>query len=163
MISKTNKFNAILIILSLLTVNVSAETSFFDDPDDVFIMSSSTASGITGGATGTGGGGGCTYKWNCTYWSECLSSGNQTRNCTNVGTCSDTYKFPGIERSCDYAAPEIKENRGLENETEEPAFSSPNEEVLDTNKIPIYFVIVLLICFIIFYFKKYYFKKPTKK
>ncbi|MBI2106581.1 PRC-barrel domain-containing protein [Candidatus Woesearchaeota archaeon] len=102
----------ILIVISLLSLPlIHAESTFFDNPDDVFIMGDSET---TGGAVS--GGGGCSYKWNCTDWSKCLSSGKQTRICTNLGTCSDSYKIPEIEQSCTYAAPEIEGDKELEKE-----------------------------------------------
>ena len=53
---------------------VVAETTFFDNPDDVFIMSSA----ITGGTTeetivkATGGGGCVPTNWECEKWGECF-------------------------------------------------------------------------------------------
>ncbi|MBI2664446.1 hypothetical protein HYX10_03840 [Candidatus Woesearchaeota archaeon] len=98
----------ILIVISLLFLPlVYAETTFFDQ-DDAFII------GPVGkqnpnqqqSAPVAPMGGGCTYKWNCTNWSICLPSGKQTRNCTNIGTCSKTYKSPEIMQNCTYVAPE---------------------------------------------------------
>jgi len=128
----------VLIIFLLLISLVQANTTFFDNPDDVFIMSNPATGGVTGGTTGqitngAAGQGGCRYEWNCTNWSECFSSGKQTRNCTNIGTCLDTYKTPEIEQNC---TPEIVW-----------------EEV--ENKNPFYLIIILLtLIVIIFYLKK---------
>ncbi|MEK6848754.1 MAG: hypothetical protein AABX65_03940 [Nanoarchaeota archaeon] len=173
---------AILVLVLLLTLTlsiilVSAETTFFDQ-DDAFIMGNSPVtptadSGVTGGTTG---GGGCRYEWNCTNWNECLSSGKQTRNCTNIGTCSDTYKTPEINQNCTYAAPEVgKESKELEKENvtkeeEEKEIGEQGriggiikEENVDKNKIIVYSIIILIILFIIFYLKKDYLKKLIKK
>jgi hypothetical protein len=98
-ISKISGFIAISItLLLLLVVNVSAETTFFDNPDDAFIMGNfpTTDNGITGGATG---GGVCTYNWSCTEWSECIN-GAQTRTCTNLGSCFDNEGKPIELQSC---------------------------------------------------------------
>ncbi len=142
-----------LIIFLFLIPLVLADITFFDNPDGVFIASNvpatSTAdSEVTGGAIS----GGCRYEWNCTNWSECLPSGKQTRNCTNIGTCSDIYKTPKIEQNCTYTTPESGEE-----ETEEIIW----KEIV--NKIFICFIIVLIIGFVIFYLKKDYFKKLIKK
>ena len=105
------RFIIFIIISLLLTPLTQAETTFFDQ-DDAFIMGDSPAT--TGGAIS--GGGGCSYKWNCTNWSECLPSGNQTRICINIGTCSNTHKTPEIEQSCTYTGPETGEDEELEKE-----------------------------------------------
>ena len=146
-------FWAIIILLPL----INADTTFFDNPDDFFIISDSTATSPTGEVTGgtTGGttsGGGCRYEWNCTNWDECLPSGKQIRNCTNIGTCSDIYKTPEIEQNCTYTP-------SLEVEEEEKI----NGKEIINNKILIYFIICLVIISIIFYLKKDYFKKLVKK
>jgi hypothetical protein len=171
-LSKINGFNAILIILLLLlVVNVSAETTFFDQ-DDSFIMGDSATGGVIGGTSGvTTGGGSCRYEWNCTNWSECLQSGKKIRNCINIGTCSSTYKPPKIEQDCAYTtSPKVeKEDKELENETEKQNETEKinGKEIVDKNNlplsIPVYFIIILIILFIIFYLKKDYFRKLIKR
>jgi sporulation protein YlmC with PRC-barrel domain len=54
----------------------------------------------------SGGGGGaliiqrnCTYIWDCTPWSVC-SDGKQTRQCSNVGSCTGNENKPSEEISC---------------------------------------------------------------
>lgn len=159
---KSNGFIAIVIILPLLlAVNVSAETTFFDQ-DGAFIMGSSPTGGVigvtSGGTDGTTGGGDCTYKWNCTNWSECFPFGKQTRNCTNIGTCSRTYKSPGIEQNCTYTdSPKVeKEDKEIENETDKQneAEKISEKEIVDKDRAFLYFIIVLIIGFIICYLKK---------
>jgi len=159
--SKTNSLSVVLILL-LLAVNVSAETTFFDNPDDAFIMGGSTTGEVIGGTTG----GGCTYEWNCTNWSECLPSGTRTRNCTNIGTCSGTYQPPETEQNCTYAtSPEAEKlDNVTENETEkqnETGKIGENEDA-DSNLIFLYLIIVLTMGLIIFYLKKNRSKPPTK-
>jgi len=139
--------------VSLLIPLVQAETTFFDNPDDAFIMGSPTTTptadnGVTGEVTG---GRGCLYKWNCTDWSECLASEKQTRNCTNLGTCPNTYKTPEIEQNCTYTAPEFEEDKESE------------KEIAVKNKLLFCFIIVLIILFIIIYLKKDYLRKLIKK
>jgi hypothetical protein len=93
----------ILAVFLLATTKVSAETTFFDNPNDAFIMGNSLTSGITGGVTG---GGGCLYKWNCTEWGACNQEGKQTRTCNNIGTCSNEDNAPQIEQNCTYVVSE---------------------------------------------------------
>lgn len=151
----------LFIFLFLLIPLISAETTFFDQ-DNAFIMSNSTIGGVTGGTTvvtGETGGGGCIYKWNCTNWSECFVSGKQTRNCINIGTCSNTYKAPEIKQNCTYTVPEI----GKEKETGKIIW----KEIVNNNKILIYliiiFIISLIILFVIFYMQKDFLRKRFKK
>lgn len=158
MVKMKIRYDMTLFFLVLIPL-VSADTSFFDNPDDVFVMGSSSTGGVIGVTTG---GGSCKYEWNCTNWGECFPSGKQTRNCTNIGTCSDTYKSPEIEQNCTYTNPESEKDKELENETEEPTFSPPDEKILDKNKIPVYFIIILIVS-IILYLKKDYLKKLIKK
>jgi len=142
----------ILITFLILIPLVLAETTFFDNPNDFFIMNNPATGGVTGGTTGqaTGGvtGGGCIYKWNCADWGECLPSGKQIRNCVNIGNCPDTYQTPETEKNCSYTT---SESDGEENGKEE------------INKAIIFFITALAILFIILYLKKDYFKKLIKK
>jgi len=158
----------ILLALTLSISSVLAETTFFDQ-DDVFVMGSSSAtltadSGVTGG-------GGCRYEWNCTNWSECLSSGKQIRNCTNIGTCSGTYKSPEIKQNCTYTAPKVEEDKKLEKENitkkeeekQQETEKISRKEIVNKNKVLIYFITFLIIGFVILYQKKDYLKKLIKK
>jgi hypothetical protein len=98
-LSKINGFNVILIILLLLlVVNVSAETTFFDNPNDAFIMGNfpTTAHGTTGETTD---GGGCIYNWTCTSWSTCINK-FQTRTCADINGCNDSVSKPSTNQSC---------------------------------------------------------------
>jgi hypothetical protein len=150
-----------LILFVLLIPLVYAETTFFDNPDEVFIMGSFPTDEVIIGETigGTNGIVVCLYKWNCTNWSECSSYGKQIRNCINLGTCSDTYKFPGIEQNCTYNASEIKEEgKVLENETEKKS----EKEIISKDRMLLCFIIILIILSLIFYLKKDYFKRLIK-
>jgi len=137
------KFIILLIILFLIPL-IQADTTFFDNPNDFFIMNSLATGGMTGEiTTGTTGGGGCMYGWNCTNWSRCSFFGKQTRNCINIGTCPDNYKTPTTEQNC---------TSSFEGEI-------IWRETFDKNKIFIYFfIVILVISFVIFYIKKNYFK-----
>ena len=153
----------LLLMVFFLIPLVSAETTFFDQ-DDAFIMGDFPTTPTTGQVTG---GGGCRYEWNCTNWSECLPSGKQIRNCTNIGTCSDTYKTPEMEQNCTYTAPEGEE--GEESEKEEKRAEEQEEVggiigkgVEDKDKILVFSIIILIIISIIIYWKRSYFKKLYK-
>lgn len=87
-----------------------AETTFSENPSDAFIMSNFTTTAVTTGEVIEGitsDKGTCIYKWNCTEWNTCLPSGNQTRNCTNIGTCLNTYKVPKISQNCTYVPSQL--------------------------------------------------------
>lgn len=140
----------------LLIPLVFAEITFFDNPDNFFIMGdfnpTTTGEVINETIVETIIAGGCMYKWNCTNWGRCLISEKQNRNCTNIGTCSDKYNPPEIEQNCTYDAPEIKK------EEKKQEGKTIWGEILDKNKIFVYFIIILIILFIVFYFKKKLFK-----
>lgn len=134
----------------LLFPFVFAETTFFDNPDYVFIIDSSKTSVATGGITGgtteiTTSGGSCLYKWNCTEWSKCFLSWEQTRSCINIGTCSDKYKTPKIKQNCTKV---------------EMSGKIILEEIKDKNLF--YFILVPGIILFIFYLKKIINKKTEK-
>lgn len=142
---KINYFtNLFFVAVILATVLVSADTTFFDNPDDFFIMGSSSTGEVTEGTTGRTTGG-CLYKWECTNWSACLPLRKQIRNCTNIGTCPDTYKTPKTEQNCIYTFEGEIIIKGIR------------------NKIFICFITILIIGSIIFYLKKDYFKKLIQK
>jgi len=157
----------LMILIVLLVPLVFAETTFFDNPDDVFIMGNSD-SVVTGGVTmdetidGTVGGGGCLYKWNCTDWGECSSSGKQTRDCVNVGTCLDRYRVPEMERDCDYigSLEDLNEENIIERGWEE---ESDKEEIVYWYWLLVFSVAVLVILFVVFYLGRNYFRKLIKK
>ena len=85
-ISKINGFKDILIILFLLlVVNVSAETTFFDQ-DDAFIMGDSATEGTTAEGRSTGGGGG--YYCGDGICTTASSVGEDCKNCPeDCGVC----------------------------------------------------------------------------
>lgn len=159
------RYSVLFLILLFAPPLAIAESTFFDQ-DDAFVMGGSETGGVIGEATGgTTSGGGCTYKWNCTNWSICFPSRKQIRSCTNIGTCSDTYKSPETEQNCTYTSPEPKkENKGLEKENvtekdgEETKKQNETEKEIDKNKIIIYSIIIFIIISVIFYLKKDYFK-----
>ena len=124
------KYTILFLVIMFLLPSVNAETTFFDQ-DDTFIMGNSPTGGVVGGTGTTGGttsGGGCSYKWNCTNWSACISSRNQTRICTNIGTCPETYKAPEIEQNCTYFNPEPPEPDEKSTEAEENNAGVQKEE-----------------------------------
>lgn len=145
--------------LLFLLPAIKADTTFFDDPNSVFIIngtSVATPGGIIGrtigAVTDAAVGGGCLYRWNCTDWGECLPAGIQTRNCANVGTCPNTYNSPKLIQNCTYVSPEI----GKE---------APREEFNPTNKADniLLMIIVIIILFMLFCLNKSPIKKLIKK
>lgn len=163
------KIKKILFFLAIFLIPiVYAETTFFDQ-DDAFVLGHSTITPTTDG--GLIGGGGCRYEWNCTNWSECLPSGKQIRTCTNIGTCSSTYKSPELNQNCTYTAPKVEENKKLEKENtiekeeekQQETEKISRKEIVNKNKVLIYFITALIIGFVILYQKKDYLKKLIKK
>lgn len=149
------KFRIILLIILGISI-VSADTTFFDNPDDLLIIGSSvTANSGTTEITGriTEGGGGCIYKWNCTEWSECFSTGRQIRNCINFGTCPNNYKVPQTKQNCHYISPQ----------TEEKSEETTGKETTDKNKIFIYLILTVISIFIIFNLLKLLLPKKFQK
>ena len=151
-------FLMFLILIPLIL----ADTTFFDNPHDFFIIngSSTSGAGVTGGiAETTNEGGGCEYTWNCTGWGECYS-GKQLRTCVNIGTCSDTYNPPKTEQNCSYASvPGIE----TENETKNTGEEKFGNEIVDVGEILVYSVAILLILSIFFYLKRDFFRKLIRK
>ena len=135
----TPLFLAVIFILPL----ISAETTFFDNPDDNFIMGGSAT---VSSETGTTGRGGCSYKWNCTNWGECLPDGKQTRNCINIGTCSDAYKSLSIEQNCTYTAPEIKKDKELEKGNVTKDVRGETKKKSNNLDYILFFVMITLLC-----------------
>ncbi|MEK6888981.1 MAG: PRC-barrel domain-containing protein [Nanoarchaeota archaeon] len=155
------KYIIIIIVFFSIIPLVFAETTFFDQDDD-FIMGNSPAtdSGATGQVTG---GGGCRYEWNCTNWSECLQSGKQIRNCTNIGTCSDAYKSPEIEQNCTFIAPEVekdtptkKNNTKKDDLTDNKTPDYSSEETTNNRNYFLVFLTILIFgcCFIFLKYKE---------
>jgi hypothetical protein len=144
------KILIISLILFLIPL-VCAETTFFDNPDDIFVMANPAAANAVnaGGTTEeTATFGSCTYKWNCTDWDRCSFSGKQNRICSNIGTCSEKYKPPRIEQNCTYLP--------ITGET-------IWREIIHNNKIIAYLVFIIIILLITIYFEKKYLKKQIKK
>lgn len=154
------KYIVILFIFLLIPL-AFADTTFFDNPDNSFIMGNSATGEVivTEEQQTSSSGGGCNYKWNCTNWGECLSFRKQIRECINIGTCPDTYKTPEIERNCTYNASEIKEEgKVLENETEKKS----EKGIINKDRMLLCFIIILIILSFIFYLEKDYFKRLIK-
>ncbi len=73
----------------------------------------SSTGGGGGGGGGGGSGGGCTNNWQCTAWSACASNGQQTRSCSNSGTCLGDFGKPAETQSCNYSAPSTQGTSSL--------------------------------------------------
>jgi len=97
------KYIITLFIFLLIPLSF-AETTFFDNPDDSFIMGDSLATSTTDNEITEGRhltGGGCLTNWVCSSWSSCID-GIQTRNCTKEKAyCyADLKKKPAENQSC---------------------------------------------------------------
>ena len=112
-LSKINLINSILVALFLsavLATNVSAETTFYDNPDEFVIYPPLSES-----VQQTGGHGGsttsttipsaainCTQDWVCGEWSSCSAasggSGIQTRACADSNDCDYHHKKGNVSK-----------------------------------------------------------------
>lgn len=137
---------------------VKSEITFFDNPNEWFIMSSSSTHEVIFGITEED----CRYGWNCTNWGECLS-GKQVRTCTNIGTCSDTYKVMEINRNCTFTVLEIEGEIKKDFDEFDGYIEKKQRDIekVNGNEVMAFFcfVIILVISFVILYLKKDYFKK----
>jgi len=147
----------IFLVLLLSMPLISSDTTFFNNPNDYFIMSNFQSAAqtadtpiITERASGAGS---CVYKWDCTKWSECTIFGKQNRNCMNIGNCIDTYKTPETEQNCIYLQKDIEEYE-KQSETEKETKELVQKNIINKERIFIYFIILLVILSVIFYIKK---------
>ncbi|MFA5953173.1 MAG: hypothetical protein WC812_01130 [Candidatus Pacearchaeota archaeon] len=158
-IFKFNLLNSILIILFLLiavTENVSANTTFFDQEDEAFIMNNSASTSPTGevigetGSDNTGGSSSCLTNWSCSPWSSCVE-GIQIRNCTKEKTyCYADLNIKPIEnQSCS-----IKTENNTNSEKENSISQNFPTHFKNITVIVIGLVIIIGIA-VFFAYKKY--------
>lgn len=95
-------------LLVMIITNVSAETTFFENPTDALIINDPSAPESNDETTatigtdngGSGGGGSCTTPWTCTNWSICKFN-IQTRKCTYPsGWCTPITSKPVQAQTC---------------------------------------------------------------
>jgi hypothetical protein len=78
-----------------------------------------------------GGGGSCTTKWNCSEWSECQSSGTQSRVCSyKTNYCKPTSIKPNETQSCNYIKPVVVEPEEVK-QPEPPALIKKSKRELN--------------------------------
>ncbi len=127
----------------LTYVLVSADTTFFDNPDDAFIMGSS-ATGEFSRASGEKILGDCLTNWVCNSWSGCIN-GIQQRNCTK----EKSYCYADLEEK-----PIESQNCSIEtekqNETQEP-------------QIKIFIFALIILAIIILFASKIFRRRRHKK
>lgn len=51
----------------------------------------------------------CVPDWDCSSWSDCTSSGSQTRTCTDLNNCGVTSGKPSETQTCEYTFSEEPE------------------------------------------------------
>lgn len=142
------KWDLLFLLIIFLLPLANAESTFFDNPDDAFIM------GNTPSESPAIIKGGCNYDWNCADWSQCLLSWKQVRNCDNIGTCSDTYNPPKIEQNCIYIPKKSEQNKTeIKNLSEsEPQDYFPKEKIFNWSYL--WLLLIIFLFFIIFKFRK---------
>jgi len=134
----------IILFIFLLIPLAFAETTFFDNPDDTFIMGSSTTEGVII-TEEQAGGGGCLTNWSCSPWSSCIN-GKQTRNCTKEKPyCYADLKIKPIENQNCFVKTknntEFKNNGNLTSRTPQANFR---------NIVPIFIALIIIIGIIVF-------------
>ncbi len=134
----------ILFVAVILTsVLVFADTTFFDNPDDAFIMGSS-ATGEFSRASGEKILGNCLTNWVCNSWSGCIN-GIQQRNCAKEKSyCYADLKEKPIEsQNCSIETEK-------QNETQKP-------------QIKIFIFVFIIIAIIILFASKIFRRRRHKK
>ncbi len=138
---KINSFLIVSLLLLALIINISAESTFFDDSDDIFIMYDITATStadslVTGSAVSEIAEGGCLTNWSCSSWSSC-ADGMQIRNCAKEKAyCyADLKEKPAESQSC-------SNEDGKSDETQ----NYPSKEKLFNWSYVLFFVMIALFC-----------------
>jgi len=157
------KFILLIIIFVSLHSFAFAESTFFDNPDDAFIIGGSTGGGTDSGTTG---GGGCSTNWTCSAWNICVN-GTQIRNCTKEKAyCyADLKKKPVGNQSCSIGNPENKNNtdsgEGINNypNENESSINNLNSPSSNIKKIILGILIIVAIFTLIFFGHKRYRKR----
>lgn len=162
-----SKMRKVIFLFSflILTSLVHAEITFFDDSNDVFIIGEAGDSSLSSTTISSSQeGGSCRHKWECMNWSACLPPGEQTRKCTNIGTCSDKYNPPEIEQNCTSTPIKIEDNIKRQNETKNQMFEESKEKLkTDENKLYTYFYIIFLVGILLWFIRKDIILKYSKK
>lgn len=164
------KYFILFLGIILLSSLVNADSTFFDNPADAFIMGGSATgesaqgSGTTGGAIS---GVGCLTNWSCSSWSSCVD-GIQTRNCIKEKSyCyADLKKKPIESQNCSIDKSGDKNNTG----SEDRIASSPNENDGNIDNVNFFSIkiiilvilIAIVIVSIILYKKRRYFRYGYK-
>lgn len=157
------KYILLLILFSLILLIplTYAETTFFDNENDAFIMGNSPVdSRVTGEATG---GEGCLTNWTCSDWNSC-TAGVQIRNCTKTKTyCyADLNKKPIESQNCSGDKNNTDSEDGITNSPNENSgnINNPNSSNVKVIILGIFIVIFMGFIFLLIY-KRYFVK--TKK
>lgn len=102
-------FIGLVIIGSFLPDNPSNKTIYVC-PDGSHVSNSNQCSSVTAQTQDNSQTKVCTQDWQCTLWSECSASGQQTRNCTLVtNSCDETPKDkPTESQSCTPTTPAVE-------------------------------------------------------
>lgn len=138
----------ILFVAVILTsVLVFADTTFFDNPDDAFIMGNSPITSPTGEAIeGTTNLGNCLTNWVCNSWSGCIN-GIQQRNCAK----EKSYCYADLKEK-----PIESQNCSIETEKQ-------NETQKPQIKIKIFIFVFIIIAVIILFASKIFRRRRHKK
>jgi len=89
-----NKFQIGLIVSCLLLVGLVLGCTS-EQNNNVNLVNSNSSNAASNNAVS-----GCTTDWQCGAWSDCSSSGTQTRTCLDANACSVISNKPSESQSC---------------------------------------------------------------
>lgn len=140
------KFFFLFFIVILFFQFINADTTFFDNEEDVFIIGNPmiTSSEITGiiKENELNGAGGCITNWICSDWSSCINN-RQTRNCAK----EKSYCYTDLNKK-----PIESQNCSIEKQNE---MQGPQTKEKDKKIMNFIFVFIILAIIILFLYKIY--------
>jgi len=121
----------IFFFIFLLIVSIVNASPLDESSTNISVDVGDDSQEDTSGESTSGGSTTCTGDWACTEWSDCISSGIQTRTCTTTNHCY-SYK-PPEQRTCEYF-PEIILNETQE-ESVEPIVDNQTTAIIPDNNL----------------------------
>lgn len=132
---------AFVLTLIFLISPIKAALTFFENPDDAFIIGNPTTgeSAQESGANGEITEGGCLTNWACIPWSSCIN-GIQTRNCTKIKDhCyADLKKKPIESQNCSI------------DKSKDRKTSLPNENERNIDNLNLFSIKIIILVILVF-------------
>lgn len=98
-VSDRNLSSAVVLVRLYVNTSIPIES----------VSSSSSSSSGSSGSSGSGGQAGCTTKWVCSAWENCIN-GSQSRNCSKILSNCYAGLMPNLTQSCESANISINES-----------------------------------------------------